>query len=86
MNHLVKDATAEGIKFNEKQYERSKNFIRTQIKALVARSIYQKSNKVGQNNEFFKVIGEADPTYQRALTLFDRADKLQHGVVTYNQK
>lgn len=86
MNRLVKEATAEGIKFNEKEYTRSKNYIRTQIKALVARAIYQKSNKSGQNNEFFRVIAQGDDTYQKALKLFDRADKLEHGTMTYNQK
>ncbi|MFD2935767.1 S41 family peptidase [Spirosoma flavum] len=86
MNRLIKDATAEGIKFNEKEYNRSKNYIRNQIKALVARSVYQKNNKTGQNNEFFRVIGQTDDTYQKALKLFDRADKLEHGAMTYNQK
>ena len=86
MNRLVKDATAEGIKFNEKEYNRSKNYIRNQLKALVARSVYQKSNKAGQNNEFFRVIGQTDDTYQKALKLFDRADKLEHGAMSYNQK
>jgi len=85
LNSLVKDATAEGIKFNEKEFNRSKNYIRNQIKALVARSIYQKKNKAGQNNEFFRVIGQTDDTYQKALKLFDRADKLEHGAMTYNQ-
>ncbi len=82
----MKDATAEGIKFNEKEYNRSKNYIRNQIKALVARAIYQKDNKSGQNNEFFRVISQGDDTYQKALQLFDRADKLEHGAMTYNQK
>ena len=86
MNRLVKEATAEGIKFNEKEYSRSKNYIRNQIKALVARSIYQKNNKAGQNNEFFQIIGQNDDTYQKALKLFDRADKLEHGQMSYNQK
>ncbi|GAB2565083.1 S41 family peptidase [Spirosoma areae] len=86
MSRLVKDATEEGIKFNEKEYNRSKNYIRNQIKALVARTVYQKANKAGQNNEFFRIIGQNDETYQKALTLFDRADKLEHGMFTYNQK
>ena len=86
MNRLIKDATDEGIKFNEKEYNRSKNYIRTQIKALVARAIYQKSNKSGQNNEFFRVLSQSDDTYQKALLLFDRADKLEHGQMSYNQK
>ncbi len=86
LNRLVKDATAEGIKFNEKEYNRSKNYIRNQIKALVARAIYQKENKSGQNNEFFRVISQTDDTFQKALQLFDRADKLEHGTMSYNQK
>lgn len=85
MNKLVKLATAEGIKFNEKEFNRSKNYIRTQVKALVARSVYQKNNKGGQNNEFFRVISESDDTYQKALKLFDQADKLEHGMFTYNK-
>lgn len=84
MNRLVKDATAEGVKFNEKEYNRSKSYIQTQIKALVARYVYQKGNKAGQNNEFFRVIGESDDTYQKALKLFDRAGKLESGTFTYN--
>lgn len=85
MARLLKDAAAEGVKFNEREYNRSKNYIRTQIKALVARQIYQKGNKGGQNNEFFKVIGESDDTYQKALKLFDQANKLEHGMFSYNQ-
>jgi carboxyl-terminal processing protease len=85
MNKLVKLATAEGIKFNEKEFNRSKSYIRTQVKALVARSVYQKNNKGGQNNEFFRVISESDDTYQKALKLFDQADKLEHGMFTYNK-
>ncbi|MCK8492408.1 S41 family peptidase [Spirosoma sp. RP8] len=84
LGKLTKQATAEGVKFNEKEYNRSKNYIRTQVKALVARSIYQKNNKGGQNNEFFRVISESDDTYQKALRLFDRAGKLEHGMFTYN--
>ena len=84
MSRFVKTATDEGVKFNEKEYNRSKNYIRTQIKALVARNIYQKKNKAGQNNEFFRVIGESDDTYQKALQLFDRAGKLESGTFTYN--
>ncbi|GAB3951007.1 S41 family peptidase [Spirosoma harenae] len=86
MNNLVKMATNEGIKFNEKEFNRSKAYIRTQIKALVARSVYQKNNRGGQNNEFFRVISQSDDTYQKALKLFDRADKLEHSPMTYNQK
>jgi carboxyl-terminal processing protease len=84
MNRLTKEAATEGVPFNQKEYNRSKEYIRTQIKALVARYVYQKNNKGGLNNEYFQVISGADDTYQKALQLFDRADKLEHGMFTYN--
>jgi carboxyl-terminal processing protease len=84
MNRLTKEAASEGVPLNQKEYNRSKEYIRTQIKALVARYMYQKNNKAGLNNEYFQVISEADDTYQKALQLFDRADKLEHGMFTYN--
>jgi carboxyl-terminal processing protease len=84
MNRLTKEAASEGVPLNQKEYNRSKEYIRTQIKALVARYVYQKNNKAGLNNEYFQVISEADDTYQKALQLFDRADKLEHGTFTYN--
>ncbi len=79
---LVKTATSQGVKFNEKEYVRSKNYIRVQVKALVARYIYQKNNRNGQNNEYFRVAGEVDETYKKALTLFDRARLLERGVAS----
>ncbi|GAB3748830.1 S41 family peptidase [Spirosoma pomorum] len=84
MNRLTKEAATEGVPFNQKEYNRSKEYIRTQIKALVARYVYQKNNKGGLNNEYFQVISGADDTYKKALQLFDRADKLEHGMFTYN--
>lgn len=79
---LVKTATSQGVKFNEKEYARSKNYMRVQVKALVARYIYQKNNRSGQNNEYFRVAGEVDDTYKKALTLFDRARLLERGVAS----
>ncbi|GAB3571703.1 S41 family peptidase [Spirosoma luteolum] len=84
LSRLLNAANGEGIRFNEKEYLRSKNYIRTQIKALVARTIFQKGNKGGQNNEYFRVANASDDTYRKALQLFDRADRLQHGEVTFN--
>lgn len=86
LSKLVKIASAEGIKFNEADYSRSKEYIRTQIKAFVARYIYQKNNRSGQNNEYFKIASEVDDTYRKALTLFDRARQLEHGTYSYVPK
>ncbi len=77
---LVKDATEQGVKPNEKEFNRSKNYLRTNVKAFVARYIFQKNNRNGQNNEFFRVYGDADETYKRGLTLFDKARQLERGV------
>lgn len=82
LNALVKSATAEGVKFNEKEYNRSKNYIRIQLKALVARYVFQKNNRSGQNNEYFRIAGEADDTYKKGLTLFDRARQLEQGIAS----
>jgi carboxyl-terminal processing protease len=77
---LVKDATAQGVKPNDKEFNRSKNYLRTNVKAFVARYIFQKNNRNGQSNEFFRVYGETDETYKRGLTLFDKARQLERGV------
>ncbi len=76
---MNKAAAAEGVKFNASEFERSKSYIRTQTKAFIARYIYQKSNKSGQNNEFYRVMNTADNTYVKAMTLFDRAQQLEFG-------
>ena len=83
---LVKTASAEGIKFNEAEFNRSKEYIRTQTKAFIARYIYQKTNRSGQNNEYFKIAGDVDDTYKKGLALFDRARQLEHGTYSYVPK
>jgi carboxyl-terminal processing protease len=79
LNKLVAEATAEGIKPNPAEFGRSKEYIRTQVKALIARYVYQKNNRAGQNNEFYRVANRADNTYLKALTLFDKARQLEFG-------
>ncbi|HEX9956838.1 MAG TPA: S41 family peptidase [Fibrella sp.] len=86
LNNMTKAATAEGVKFNASEFGRSKNYIRTQTKALIARYIYQKANKSGQNNEFYRIMNTADNTYVRALTLFDRAQDLEFGPKAVGKK
>lgn len=76
LNTINKTAAADGVKFNPAEFARSKAYIRTQTKAFIARYIYQKTNKGGQNNEFYRVMNTADNTYVKALTLFDKARAL----------
>ena len=73
LDQFVKQATAEGVAYNAAEFGRSKNYIRTQTKALIARYVYQKANRGGQNNEFYRILNTTDNTYTKALTLFDRA-------------
>ncbi|MEZ0539332.1 S41 family peptidase [Fibrella arboris] len=86
LNGMNKAAIAEGVKFNAADYARSKNYIRTQTKALIARYVYQKANKGGQNNEFYRVMNTADNTYVKALTLFDKAQELEFGPKAVGKK
>ncbi|AEI48485.1 S41 family peptidase [Runella slithyformis] len=76
LNAIVANATADDIKFNEKEYKRSKPYIRTYLKAMIGRYAYQKRDKGGLNNEFYQVMSELDEGYKKAVTLFDQAEKL----------
>jgi carboxyl-terminal processing protease len=82
LNEIVKNATADGIKFNEKEYNRSKPYIRTYLKATIGRYAFQKREKGGLNNEFYQVMSTLDEGLQKALTLFDEAEKLARGSVS----
>lgn len=86
MTQLVKDATAQGIKFNEAEFNRSKKYLQTQLKAYVARYVYQRNNRSGQNNEFFRVMSDADATFRQSLVLFDRARQLERSQVLTSVK
>lgn len=58
---LAKD---EKIEFNEAEYARSKNLIQLQIKALIARDLYDMS-------EYFQIINDDIPSYTEALRLIN---------------
>ena len=77
MAQLVKEATDQGVKPNDAEFARSKKHLQTQLKAYVARYVYQRNNRSGQNNEFFRVMSNADETFRQSLTLFDRARQLE---------
>ena len=69
---LVVMAERAGIKYNDEQFKRSKNFIDNQIKALIARSIWS-------NEGFYRVWNSRDDDIVRALKLFDKAAALEKG-------
>ena len=74
LSEINKKAAALGIKYNEKEFNRSKEFIQTQVKALIARAIWKDSD--GKSNSFYKVVNQNDESVKTALKHFDRAAKL----------
>lgn len=64
MQDLLTLATDEKIAFNEEQYNRSKRLIELQIKALIARDLYDMA-------EYFQVINDDNDSYQEARRLIN---------------
>ena len=60
MQELVTLAKDDKIEFNEEQYNRSKPLIMLQIKALIARDLYDMA-------EYFQVINDDNESFQEAL-------------------
>ena len=57
-------ADKEKIEFNEEEYTRSLSLIKTQLKALIARDLWDMS-------EYFQVMNTTDRTVQQALKVLD---------------
>lgn len=58
-----------GIPFNSEEYNRSKELLKTQIKALIARSVWGEEG-------FFPIFNQTDEIFRQALNLFDEAERL----------
>lgn len=69
------------IKLKEAEFARSKNYIRTLIKAYLARQIWNKKSNNGLNNEFYQVMVANDEVIQKAMRHFDKAERLARGEV-----
>lgn len=64
MEELLKMAGDEKIEFEEEQYNCSKPLIMLQIKALIARDLYDMA-------EYFQVINDDNESFQEALRLIN---------------
>ena len=64
LQNLLDLAKDEKIEFNEQQYIQSKPMIRLQIKALIARDLYDM-------NEYFQIINEDEPSFLKALEIIN---------------
>jgi carboxyl-terminal processing protease len=64
METLVGMASADSIKLDESQYEKSKKLIRLQLKALIARDIFDM-------NAYYEIINEDNSALKEALRIID---------------
>ncbi|OFY32928.1 MAG: peptidase S41 [Bacteroidetes bacterium GWF2_38_335] len=60
LDDLIKEGEATKVKFNEDEYNKSKEDIATQIKALIARDIWD-------NSEFFEIINMSDDAFLKGV-------------------
>lgn len=66
MQDLLKLAEGDNIKFNEEEYNRSKPLIQLQIKALIARDLYDMT-------EYFQIINDDNASFKEALRIINDA-------------
>ncbi|MFN8209528.1 MAG: hypothetical protein U0T33_00985 [Bacteroidales bacterium] len=64
------------MKFNEKQFETSKDEILKLLKAIMASNLWQV-------NEYFRIINEGDPVIEKALKVL--ADKNEYNRLLGNK-
>ncbi|MEQ6167166.1 S41 family peptidase [Ekhidna sp. MALMAid0563] len=69
LKELVDVATDNGLKFNEKEFNRSKRLLRQLTKAYIARGIWD-------NEGFYPIFNEQDEIFQQAIQLMDEADQI----------
>lgn len=71
LQDLIAMGKKEGVKYKEADFKRSEKMMKTLIKALIARRVWQEKG-------FFPVWYSIDRTYLKALELFDKAAELQN--------
>lgn len=74
LQDMVKLAGKSDVTYKAEEFNRSKNLIRNNLKAFIARSVYG-------NPGFFPVLHESDEEFQAALKQFGKAQKLAKGGV-----
>jgi carboxyl-terminal processing protease len=71
LNEFVKLALEKKIDFKKADYEKDKEFIRTQLKAYVARDLWKSEG-------WYKVMLGIDNQFDKAVNRFDETEKLTH--------
>ncbi|MDR0348869.1 MAG: S41 family peptidase [Tannerella sp.] len=71
LEELIKLAEEEKIEFNEEQYNKSKDFISLQIKALIARDLFDM-------NEYFVIINDENESVQEAIRIINHPESYEN--------
>ena len=71
MQNLLKLAAASEVKFKEAEYNRSKDYIKLNIKAYIARSLYG-------NKGFYEIINDGDEVYEQAVKQWAKAKSIEN--------
>lgn len=69
LQNLVKVGEKNKVKFDEKDFNKSKDYLKILVKAHMGRNIFD-------DNAFYKVINDINEIYLQALNLFEEAEKL----------
>jgi carboxyl-terminal processing protease len=77
IKEIKKIAQEEKIAINQKDFALSENLIKLQIKAYIARALWNKNIKDGIENEYFKVIHPSDEVIQKALVSINKVNILK---------
>ena len=69
LQQVVELGKQQNVKFDQKGYQHSKELLRTHVKALIARSVWN-------NKGYYPIYNQTNEVFQQALQLFDEAAEL----------
>ena len=69
LQEICRVAEEANIVFSEEEYERSENFLRVQVKALVARELFN------ENEYYYRILNSADPFVQKACEIMNTSEE-----------
>jgi carboxyl-terminal processing protease len=72
LKELIALGEKNDAKFVEKDFARSKDYIKNQLKALIARGFWK-------NEGFYPIFLEKDEVFNQAIKLFDKAENIEKG-------
>ncbi len=68
INNIIERATKEKIKFNQKEFQRSEKVLKRQLKALVARNLWD-------DTAYFQIINKENKSLQKAIEILEDEKK-----------